>query len=314
MLSLATHRVPCVKIANATGGRCLSIRYRLAPQDPFPTALLDSLVAYLSLLYPLQGSFHEAVKPEHIVFAGDSAGANLVFALTQLLLEFQRRDTKVRWNGEERTIPLPAGISGNSPWLDITQSMPSCEANGDYDYLPRRSEHPEGMEYPSDSIWPADPPRTTLYADDMLLDHPLCSPLTAGTERWRNCPPTYICTGQELLTDEGKHVAMSIVNTGGIVVFEEYQTMPHCFMLIFIDLGMEAAKRGMRGWTSFMRQVVEDPDSIVTNGVTIKPRTMEESAIDMTTLSALNDEQIRQLMRDRLSFLDPKHPDTLAKL
>lgn len=67
----ATHRPATKKLAKLTGGRCYSVRYRLAPQHPFPAALLDALVSYLTLLYPPPDAFHEPVKPEHVVVAGD---------------------------------------------------------------------------------------------------------------------------------------------------------------------------------------------------------------------------------------------------
>ena len=47
------------------------MRYRLAPQHPFPSALLDALVSYFTLLYPPPGSIHEAVPASDIVFGGD---------------------------------------------------------------------------------------------------------------------------------------------------------------------------------------------------------------------------------------------------
>lgn len=71
LMDPASHRATTKKLAKLTGGRCYSVRYRLAPQNPFPSALLDALQSYLALLYPMKGAFHEAVKPEHIVFAGD---------------------------------------------------------------------------------------------------------------------------------------------------------------------------------------------------------------------------------------------------
>lgn len=66
-----THRPTTKKLAKLTGGRCYSVRYRLAPQEPFPAALLDAFIAYLTLLYPPPDAFHEPVAPEHIVLAGD---------------------------------------------------------------------------------------------------------------------------------------------------------------------------------------------------------------------------------------------------
>ena len=71
LMDPATHRPTTKKLAKLTGGRCYSVRYRLAPQNPFPSALLDALASYLTLLYPPPGAFHEPVSPPHIVFAGD---------------------------------------------------------------------------------------------------------------------------------------------------------------------------------------------------------------------------------------------------
>lgn len=67
----STHRQLTARLARAVGGRVYSVRYRLAPQNPFPAALLDALVSYLTLLYPPPGSLHEAVSPKDIVFGGD---------------------------------------------------------------------------------------------------------------------------------------------------------------------------------------------------------------------------------------------------
>jgi acetyl esterase/lipase len=71
LLDPATYRPTAKKLAKLTGGRVYSVRYRLAPQHPFPAALMDALMSYLALLYPPEGAFHDPVKPEHIVFAGD---------------------------------------------------------------------------------------------------------------------------------------------------------------------------------------------------------------------------------------------------
>lgn len=71
LMDPASHRSTTKTLAKLTGGRVYSVRYRLAPQHPFPAALMDALMSYLALLYPPEGAFHEPVKAEHIVFAGD---------------------------------------------------------------------------------------------------------------------------------------------------------------------------------------------------------------------------------------------------
>lgn len=192
LMDPSTHRPTVAKLAKYTRGRCLSIRYRLAPKYPFPAALLDGLVAYLNLLYPPPGSFHGPISPSEIVFAGDSSGGNLSLALLQTLLEFQRQGMRPIWNGVEREIPLPAGVAVNSAWVDISRSMPSCETNALYDYLPTPSTHPDGMSFPECALWPASPPRKNFFAEDDMLSHPLVSPLAA--KNWTGSPPIWMST------------------------------------------------------------------------------------------------------------------------
>ncbi|KAF7537167.1 hypothetical protein G7Z17_g12912 [Cylindrodendrum hubeiense] len=135
----STHRPTTKKLAKLTGGRCYSVRYRLAPQHPFPSALLDAFVSYFALLYPPPDAYHDPVQPEHLVIAGDSAGGNLALALLQLLMELRNQDAPILWHGELRQVPLPAGVAVNSPWLDMTQSAPTWEMGTPtpYDFLPK---------------------------------------------------------------------------------------------------------------------------------------------------------------------------------
>ena len=223
LMDPASHRHVTKKLAKITKGRAFSVRYRLAPGNPFPSAVLDALVSYFTLLYPPAGSFHEAVDPKHIVLAGDSAGGNLCLALLQTLLELRRQGEKIRWNGEDCEVPMPAGAALCSPWTDITHSSPSCSKNGNFDYLPPLTLQMEHKQPPPCSLWPADPPRKNLYAEDACLAHPICSPLAAKS--WEGCCPIYMDTGTELLTDETKYVAMMAAKQGVKVVYEEYEAM-----------------------------------------------------------------------------------------
>jgi acetyl esterase/lipase len=74
-----THRALTLRIANGCNGRILAVRYRLAPEHPFPAALLDALAAYMYLVDPPKGALHEAVDPSKIIIAGDSAGVRQIW-------------------------------------------------------------------------------------------------------------------------------------------------------------------------------------------------------------------------------------------
>ncbi|KAK3402112.1 alpha/beta hydrolase fold-domain-containing protein [Sordaria brevicollis] len=309
LMDPATHRPTCRELAKRTGGRCYSVRYRLAPQNPFPAAVMDALVSYLGLLYPPPDAFHEAVQPEHIVIAGDSAGGNLSLALLQFLMQLQRSGTTVFWLGQERSVPLPAGVAVNSPWMDITHSSPSCVANAPFDYLPglEAQDRAETSRDPC-AVWPANPPRMSMYVADDYIMHPLVSLLLAPS--WRGAPPTYICTGWEMLADEDKFTAARLHSEGVAVTFEEYEGMPHCFAMLLKNL--READRCMEGWSRFIAKVTklslpeaaEESKTTTTRSTftTIKSGTLEEKELDPTTLSPYTEEEIREKIRRRIEL------------
>ena len=310
LMDPASHRPTTKKLAKLTKGRCFSVRYRLAPQNPFPAALLDALVSYFTLLYPPPGSYHQQVEPKHIVFSGDSAGGNLSLVLLQTLLEFRRHNLRIKWNNEEREVPLPAGVATCSAWADITHSSPSCETNHTYDYLPARSAHSEPLEYPRCEIWPATPPRTNLYAEDAVLCHPLVSPLSAKS--WEGSCALYIETGQELLSDEVKHIATKAAAQGVPVVFEEYEAMPHCFAMVLE--GLPASRKFFANWAAFIGQVTQAAEPVTTRGTRIMAKTLQEVPLDVGALSTFTDEEVMGRMRERVGKTSMRQPDSLAKL
>ncbi|KAB5566816.1 acetyl-hydrolase-like protein [Coniochaeta sp. 2T2.1] len=304
LMDPCTHRPATKKLARETGGRCYSVRYRLAPQHPFPAAVMDALTSYLTLLHPPPDAFHSPVKPEHIIFAGDSAGGNLALALLQTILELNRQAAStpgqtIHWHGVDipLPLPLPAGIQVTSPWLDMTHSSPSCHGNAAYDYLPALNPHDRPSPPPC-PVWPASPPRKNLYVADELAAHPLVTLLMARS--WAGAPPVYMSTGWELLADEDKLLAAKLHGDGVRVVFEEYEAMPHCFALMFKDL--EESKRCWRGMTDFIKEVAggeggkaqEKGESSFT---TVKARTLEEVPIEVGKLAAYEE----GVMRERIS-------------
>jgi acetyl esterase/lipase len=252
-----THRVPVAHLSKLTGAPALSVRYRLAPQNPFPAALVDVLTAYLSLISPPPGSLHEAVPANKIIISGDSAGGNLSLALLQTLLTLRRSARTIRFHGKEVPIELPAGIALISPWCDVTRSMPSVCNNALYDYLEPPHEPAETMYHPPphepDAVWPRSPPRTDMYCNASMVAHPLVSPLACPKEMWHGAPPVFMGIGEEGLADEGLLTVRKIHQGGTPVVVEQYEGMPHCFGLIMI--GTAAGKRFFQGLSKFCRDV-----------------------------------------------------------
>lgn len=303
LLDPCSHRKTCAHLAKITQGRCYNVRYRLAPQAAFPAQLLDALHSYFSLLFPPPGALHAPVQPEHIVFAGDSAGGNLATVLMLTLLHMKRTSKTITFFGHEinmATLALPAGLALSSPWLDLTHSSPSCETNAQWDYLPSRSATASPRIYPEDSIWPPKPPaipRKTLYADDGLITHPLVSPMICKKELWRGLPPIWMCVGDELLHDEGVWTAGQIARVGGKVQVEEYEAMPHCFAQIFENL--DISRMCMDNWGMFIKSCVESPESIVSSGkrVFLKEASIESRVVDEFVSGELwSEEAVRNRM------------------
>ncbi|KAF7872298.1 hypothetical protein EAF04_003222 [Stromatinia cepivora] len=237
LMDPVTHRPTTSALAQQTHGRCFSVRYRLAPQDPFPSALLDALIAYLSLISPPHDSFHEPVPPGKIILSGDSSGAGLATSLLLLLTTLNRMDINcIRFHGVNVPINATeiAGLAITSPWLDISRSLPSVTRNIQYDMIaPPSSDYTVPYpNFPHDSAWPAKSPRVETYCEASMVTHPLVSPLAANKEHWRGVAPVYISVGWESMQDEAEILARRIHEAGGTAIFDGYVGMPHCFAMM----------------------------------------------------------------------------------
>ncbi|EFW20433.1 hypothetical protein D8B26_003185 [Coccidioides posadasii str. Silveira] len=261
MMDPCTHRGVTTKLSKLTGGRCFSVRYRLAPQNPFPAAVLDALVAYLSLISPPEGAFHDPVPANKIVLAGDSAGGGLSLALVQTLLTLRRISPTytIRFHGKDIPVELPAGLALSSPYCDITRSLPSVYRNSKYDYITPPPQTPgslyEPYPFPPDATWPTDPPRVEMYANASMFTHPFVSPVAAPKDTWKGMPPIFITLGEESLEDEGIYLARNIHRAGGTVVLERFEAKPHCFALILPTT--EAARLCFQSWAEFCTYAVQ---------------------------------------------------------
>lgn len=306
LMDPATCRGIVSRYAKGTGGRVLSVRYRLAPQNPFPAALLDGLVAYLSLLYPPPGSFHDPVPASKIVIAGDSAGGNLSLALLQTMLQARRNADyqvpKVMFHGQLVELPLPAGFSVGSPSLDLTHTLRTSELHASCDYLPKRGTA-KGL-HPPCVAWPTNPPRKHIFCEGNALCHPLVSPLAASS--WEGAPPVGIFVGEEMAADECKAWARKAMEQGVEVVWEQYEAMPHCFWHLFP--GSPAAERCFEGWSRFVKAVIDKPKGYVTTGAaffaakTAKPRSVNFEPMGQAEL----DEIVQEMRRARDALIERK--------
>ena len=298
LMDPATHRTVCAALAKKTGGRCLSVRYRLAPRYPFPAALLDCFLAYLGLLAPPPGALHAPVPAKHIVFAGDSAGGTMSFALLQLLLHLRQTSSTqtptVRFHGQDVPIEIPAGVACQSPWLDVTLSSPSFQSNRKFDYLPSPR---DVRSFPTCALWPTHPPRGDLYCELAMLAHPLVSPL--GARDWRGACPVFVACGEEVLADEARVVARRIARQGqggGGVRWMQFEAMPHCFAMIFV--GGRESRRALGEWAAFIAKVVKG-ETVETGGSWFEARTMREEPVDVKGLAEeLPDGEVEKRMKE----------------
>ncbi|KIR34533.1 lipase/esterase [Cryptococcus deuterogattii MMRL2647] len=202
--SLETHRYQVQRHARKAGARAFCPAYRLSPQYPFPCGLLDCLAAYLYLISPPPSAPHQPILPTNIVLSGDSAGAGMVISLLVLI--------------REMGLPMPAGASLISPWVDLTHSMPSIGGWDGGDFIPS-----SGFHYKPSCAWPPLPgdgidvtmpdgsvnrydEQIQMYCPNNLLTHPLVSPVNQGSLGGL-CPLLILGGGGELLRDEITYTA-----------------------------------------------------------------------------------------------------------
>jgi monoterpene epsilon-lactone hydrolase len=205
--SIKSHRNLAGNIAIASQARTLIIGYCLAPENPFPTSLNNTLTAYYWLK-------EQGARPEQIFLAGDSAGGGLVLA-TLLSL---------RDSGE----PMPAGAVCLSPATDLTRSEESWRANAKNELVLN--------PYMAEQIRP-------LYLGDHDPHDPMASPLFGDLH---GLPPLLIQVGSdEVLLSDSTSFAERAREAGVDVTLEVWPRMQHVwqFTASFMPEAREAIER-----------------------------------------------------------------------
>ena len=187
--SMRTHRVMLAHMSRAAGCRVLGLDYRLAPENPFPAPVHDTIAAYRWLL-------SNGANSDKIVIGGDSAGGGLMVAALVAL----------RYLGE----PLPAAGVGISAWTDMEATGQSFKSNAEADPSITRD-------------------RVLNIAKTYLADKdpraPLASPIHADLH---GLPSLLLQVGSiEVLLDNTNMLAERAKKAGVPVEVEVWDDMPH---------------------------------------------------------------------------------------
>lgn len=236
-LSTSTHRAWIGKIAVASNSIALAINYRLAPEHPFPSGLIDSLYAYRWLVLPRsEGGL--GIDSSRIIIAGDSAGGGMSLATTLSILHGPSKSLYSPFNylsnategldeGNfdikpfELDLPLPRLVVLLSPWTDLECKGKSWYDNSQYCYL---------VPEPLVCGWYAGHHRLLGTSSNKVpLDHPLLSPINAD---FTNFPQVLLQVGEkETLYDDSIGLYQQMKKFGVQVNLEVYEDMVHVFQM-----------------------------------------------------------------------------------
>ena len=196
--SADTHRGFASQIAAELRAELTSVNYRLAPESPFPAAVLDGVSAYRTML-------ERGIDPKEIVIAGDSAGGGLTLATI----------LKARDIG----LPLPAGLVVMSPWVDLTSSGESYVALDGVDGMVSHA----SIEFSKHAYLGGQDPR-----------EPIASPVFADLN---NMPPLLIQVGaKEMLLSDATALAERAGLANVDVTLEVYADMSHVFQARYPEI------------------------------------------------------------------------------
>jgi acetyl esterase/lipase len=213
--SILSHRRLVTEAGRAAGVRTLAIAYRLAPENPFPTAYEDALTAWRFLR-------DQNIPAARIAVGGDSAGAGLTLALIE-----QLRDAHEQ---------LPACAWLISPWTDLTMSGSTLSSKSDVDPII----HKQYLMELADAYLPMEIDRKD----------PRVSPLYANLNGF---PPILIQVGaNETLLDDSTRLAGAAGAADVRVTLEIWPGMIHAWPLWNAQL--EPGRRALADAGAFIKE------------------------------------------------------------
>jgi acetyl esterase len=187
----------CRSLSNAAAATVVSVDYRLAPEHPYPAAVVD---ADLAVAWAKgHGGEQLGFDPARVAIGGDSAGGNLAAVAA---------------------LHAPGALRAQLlvyPVVDAAMDTDSYREFADFSLLTRGA-----MEW----CW------TTYLGgalDGRRAAEPDASPLQAGD--LSGAPPAYIAVaGHDVLRDEGIAYARALEAAGVPVTLREFADMTHGFL------------------------------------------------------------------------------------
>jgi len=187
--SINTHRVLVANLASASYSRALIVDYRLAPEFPYPAAIIDAKLAYDWLL-------ENGISPNELVIAGDSAGGGLCLSLLLAIKENKQK--------------MPAAAICLSPWTDLAGNGKSINKNKRKDIILN-----------AENLRKA----ANIYKGETKSEDPFVSPIYGDLEGF---PPLLIQVGSdEILLSDSVDLASKAKAAGVDITLEIWKDMQH---------------------------------------------------------------------------------------
>jgi cation diffusion facilitator CzcD-associated flavoprotein CzcO/acetyl esterase/lipase len=195
---LETHDGTCRLLCRHGAVHVLAVDYRLAPEHPFPAALLDSQAAFK---WATGHAAELGADSSRVGVGGDSAGGNLA-AVVSLL-------------ARQEGVPAPACQLLIYPAVDRSRAHPSIDSLAEGFLLTRAAIEWFHAQYTGSSgVDSADPRISPLLADDL-----------------RGLPPALVVSAAfDPLRDEGEAYANALRVAGNDVVLRRFDGFIHGFV------------------------------------------------------------------------------------
>lgn len=179
-------------LARACSAHVIVPDYRLAPENPYPAALDDSLAVFDAVV-------ESGTPASRIVVAGDSAGGGLAASVALRRISTDR---------------APAGVACFSPWADLRIVASTYETNAERDLLFSRRSAETARSMYLGSTDPSDPSVSPVLGD------------------WRGAPPCLVLAGgAEVLLGDALTLGGAMAMAGVDVDLHVFADMPHIWIM-----------------------------------------------------------------------------------